>query len=767
MKKQNGFTLVEILVVIAIIALLFGIGVPTYLLVTNNMKQKSYENKVSYALSKASAWASDTGRSVVNIGHLIEEGYMEPDNEEGAYDNPVDNSSMLCYTIRIDYNDNQYHSSLSGEEYCDYAELESQTSIIELVQMNPQGSVLGKDVWTRDDVVLRVQFKTNEDLNRYKNSIQEIIWKGNSQTERVLVNQDFSTKNQHAIQVSQFMNTRYEVTMKIVHEGKTYIYKAYTQVKIDRQNPIVYQDEINVEHYDEWKNNAKEVQIVTSDLDGSGVYGYYVNTSSATCSLNKSSYQPLNTSTIHLSLNQGEYYACVMDQVGNVSDVTKIFVDKVDRTAPTVTGYSIYQKTLNGTYYSSLSLKVGIRDADSGVSGIKYCITTSSSCNPTSIFNLDANGDIVIPITTPNKNPQKICVKGLDRAGNESALVCSNGYLFDNTPPIIQSFGFEETNHRYVVSFQANDPESSIYQYKVILKDDGDGSEKVYHSSTSGTLTLQDLPLNHRYTVKLEVINNAGLQTEAPTVHHFKTEITMKGAQDSCNISNGYCNNGVYVKYSNRLFVLYKGDAQTTYAVNADNSIPASIITSPCCDEGHCNMRDYVGSHSGIYGDPKVDGDRNYRNLVYYYNLLNNPTNYLNRVRFSIGNLTDDVLDFNNYHYSEWHGVQAYYGLLTLNEYKQIYNKSYMKDVGTLLSTVYLHCSVDPDFPPYGEAYHYLCMGDSLSGIYAINGTIKAVSAIYNEKFNTQKNGAMVLPFKNELLLSKGSGTKSDPFIVE
>ena len=238
--------MVELLVTLVIMALLFGIGVPAYLMISKNLKQRSYDNKVSYALAKAEAWANDTGRDVTNIAHLIEEGYMEPDNENGAYDSPIDNSSMLCYTIRIKYENNQYSSYLTEERYCDYAELEQQTSIIEIVKMDDTNhQVIPDEAWTRNNVLLRVQFKNETDRNKYQNSVQEIVWNGNNHEETIAIQQNFSSKNQYAVQAAQFMNTRYEATVKIVYEGRTFIYKAYSQVKIDRQNPIIYQDDIS------------------------------------------------------------------------------------------------------------------------------------------------------------------------------------------------------------------------------------------------------------------------------------------------------------------------------------------------------------------------------------------------------------------------------------------------------------------------------------------------------------------------------------------
>ena len=132
--NKKGFTLIEVLATVAILSMLFAIGIPTFILISNHIKEKNYENKQNYALMKAEVWAGDTGRTVTNISHLIEEGYLDADNENGDYRNPVNNESMLCDTIRIETVNNQMIANFTEEQFCDYKELEEQSTIIKIVQ---------------------------------------------------------------------------------------------------------------------------------------------------------------------------------------------------------------------------------------------------------------------------------------------------------------------------------------------------------------------------------------------------------------------------------------------------------------------------------------------------------------------------------------------------------------------------------------------------------------------------------------------------------
>ena len=78
MKK--GFTLVELLSVLGIMALLLLIAVPTYLSVSNNIKENLYESKVKELLLKGESYAEDTNNYAFSVNRLLEEGKISPDD---------------------------------------------------------------------------------------------------------------------------------------------------------------------------------------------------------------------------------------------------------------------------------------------------------------------------------------------------------------------------------------------------------------------------------------------------------------------------------------------------------------------------------------------------------------------------------------------------------------------------------------------------------------------------------------------------------------
>ncbi|MCI8394229.1 MAG: prepilin-type N-terminal cleavage/methylation domain-containing protein, partial [Bacilli bacterium] len=99
--KKSGFTLIEILATIAIMTIIILLAVPGYGMIKGSIDKNMYENKLRLVEIAAENWASETGLGSVNIGHLIDEGKLEPDNEEGDYKNPLDDSSMRCKVIQI------------------------------------------------------------------------------------------------------------------------------------------------------------------------------------------------------------------------------------------------------------------------------------------------------------------------------------------------------------------------------------------------------------------------------------------------------------------------------------------------------------------------------------------------------------------------------------------------------------------------------------------------------------------------------------------
>ncbi len=328
--KQSGFTLVEIISVIAIMAVLLLISYPAFLFIRNRVLESSYRNKVELVLSAAEQFASDTTYDVVNVEHLISEGRLEPDNEAGDFVNPLTKDSMLCDVVRIDVVDSQYVGRYTDEKNCDFNDLISKNSIIEFKKYRSDGTEITKDEWIMGDVVLRVVFK-DEKFNSLATSLKIV---GNGEVKEEEIHNDFQEKNSVTVSASQLLMTSYEAHVSVLENGAAKEYHARTDVKIDKQRPTIYTEEVNVSQGDSWTGTHKDVTFTMSDGNGSGIYGYSVSLDS---DCTRARYTKTSRQTVSEAKSNGTYYICVKDQAGNISEdvsTKTVVVSKIDTTPP-------------------------------------------------------------------------------------------------------------------------------------------------------------------------------------------------------------------------------------------------------------------------------------------------------------------------------------------------------------------------------------------------------------------------------------------------
>lgn len=483
-----------------------------------------------------------------------------------------------------------------------------------------------------------------------------------------------------------------------------------------------------------------------------------------------------------------------MDNVGNVSYASKLTIVKVDNHAPRLDKFIIKEYEKGITFYSKLILQTKVIDDESGPNALKYCITTNNDCNPNSIVKVDPEGNASTEFISSNPNPQKVCAVGIYNAGNVSEKVCSDLYLVDKTPPMIDSLEVQKSNHQYVSNFSAHDSESGIYKYQIYLGTSSNNlslEEELITTDLSGSHSFPNLKPNTLYYLKLVVTNRSGLTAERMIT--FTPVFTIEDAQYFCEIKNEYCDRGIYVLYSGHLFALYRAAGASTFGVNVGNDIEGSVITGTCCDQKHCKKESvYDLTFSGIYGNGTM-GQYGTDELAYggktltdYYNRFNNPVYYLNREIYRFGiveNINQKVwkilsLGLHQSNYQNENTLLARYGLLDLNEYKNIYMKSYMNGVGTLLSSVYPHCYIDQKNAIYqnpedkgDNAYHHICNRNkkTIMAVYAEGETLTFVPAVAVVLYDstTYRKAALTVPFKNSLRLTGGMGTREDPYTIE
>lgn len=97
--EKNGFTIVELLASIAILAIIMTLGIICINIVSARILQSNYESKKSLIELKATEYASDTGFLYTNVENLVKEGYIVADDKNDQVLNPVTNESMNCLVV--------------------------------------------------------------------------------------------------------------------------------------------------------------------------------------------------------------------------------------------------------------------------------------------------------------------------------------------------------------------------------------------------------------------------------------------------------------------------------------------------------------------------------------------------------------------------------------------------------------------------------------------------------------------------------------------
>ena len=365
-SKKNGFTLVELLAVLGILAIILLIGVPVFLNLRDSVLTSERENVISYIETRAADYANDTSITVVSVEDLIKKGYVEPDDETDIYD-PVTNESFNCYIVTSVFENGAYESTMSEESIgtsedgtCNSYESQVDLAICKYNDDMSQCDLINNDSWFREDVTLGVRYRNGEILN---DSAITYDWLGS----------DGSTSSEYYISTNTNLISQNTYRVRIIADNKT---SETTQVvSIDKQAPAV----ISATVYPDSTSWAKEknVTIELTDYMGSGVAGIYVGDSSV-CNDSLTFNNNLKDNVYTGPIGSGTHYVCVIDKVGNISgEPYEIVAGDVDDT-----GADWIELKANTTEYTgSVNLIGTAQDTKSGLVAYQF---TQSATEPNS-----------------------------------------------------------------------------------------------------------------------------------------------------------------------------------------------------------------------------------------------------------------------------------------------------------------------------------------------------------------------------------------------
>ena len=463
MKNKKGFTLVELLSVIVLLGIIITIGLFSISSIRNAILDRQYKNLKTEIELAAEKYYQDTENTFFYVQTLIDEGYIKTDNSSLNIYSPIDSNIMNCYMINVVDGKATLDDKKKNEE-CN-AEIAGNYEL-KIIRENDKTS----DKWYKESEELSAVIKSD-------NSVDDSLiytWTTDLNPNTIWDKRKFDLKN--------LLNEKGGVINDVFYVQANSVDKSYRsagkRIKIDKVKPII--DSADAGEQNDWVKQ-RDVTIKAHDL-GSGIVGYLFS-DKADCSGNfEKLTKPQNEFTLKRTFkSNGEYYFCLIDDAGNISDSEKIVIQKVDGKPP-----KCYYNNENYEWHSgSRTISYGCQDDESGcdkliVNGRNTYTCRENNCN---IFtqNKDYNetyDKIIINDTEKSIGTFKI----IDKNGNETTCPDSNKqYLnlyLDNTNPTVKINSMSYSGGYLTVSASVTDSNSGVQNAYV-----------VYNGKTSNTIS--------------------------------------------------------------------------------------------------------------------------------------------------------------------------------------------------------------------------------------------------------------------------------------
>ena len=464
MKNKKGFTLVELLSVIVLLGIIITIGLFSISSIRKTILDRQYKNLKTEIELAAEKYYQDTENTFFYVQTLIDEGYIKTDNSSLNIYSPIDSNIMNCYTINIVDGKATLDDKNKNEE-CN-AEIAGNYEI-KIVRENDKSS----DKWYKESEILSAVIKSD-------NSVDDSLiytWTTDLNPNTIWDKRKFDLKN--------LLSEKGGVINDVFYVQANSVDKSYRsagkRIKIDTVKPII--DNVNISGDQNKWVKQRDVTIKAHDL-GSGIVGYLFS-DKADCSGNfEKLTKPQNEFTLKRTFkSNGEYYFCLIDDAGNISDSEKIVIQKVDGKPP-----KCYYNNENYEWHSgSRTISYGCQDDESGcdkliVNGRKTYTCRENNCN---IFTQNKDYNETYDKIKINDTEKSIgTFKIIDKNGNETTCPDSNkqylNLFLDNTNPTVKINSMSYSGGYLTVSASVTDSNSGVQNAYV-----------VYNGKTSNTIS--------------------------------------------------------------------------------------------------------------------------------------------------------------------------------------------------------------------------------------------------------------------------------------
>ena len=555
MKNKKGFTLMELLSVIVLLGIIITIGLFSISSIRKAILDRQYKNLKTEIELAAEKYYQDTENTFFYVQTLIDEGYIKTDNSSLNIYSPIDSNIMNCYMINVVDGKATLDDKNKNEE-CN-AEIAGNYEL-KIVRENDKTS----DKW----------YKESEELSAVKsdNSVDDSLiytWTTDLNPNTIWDQRKFDLKNLLS-ETGGVINDVFYVQANSQDTDKVYR-SAGKRIKIDKVKPII--DSADAGEQNDWVKQ-RDVTIKAHDL-GSGIVGYLFS-DKADCFGNfEKLTKPQNEFTLKRTFkSNGEYYFCLIDDAGNISDSEKIVIQKVDGIPP-----KCYYSGESTEYIKGKRvITYGCIDDESGCATLKVGSATST-CDPSTSTNCSklTNTYSYKDTTITDKITNKIgSFTIIDKNGNktdcpivdktkENYKENLNIYL-DNTNPTVKINSMSYSGGYLTVSASVTDSNSGVQNAYV-----------VYNGKTSNTISC-----NGNCTLRLYVGSLV------------RGNVTLYGTDKVGNVGSDSKTINVYTGTKSD-----SSDYNTSFTANISYSgtylyhdIQNSLGSASCSSSGRCTI---------------------------------------------------------------------------------------------------------------------------------------------------------------------------------